>query len=399
MKNPELITIAGTRPELIKLSRFIQLMRENNGGGHSHALLYTGQHYSANMKDIFFDELGIEAADYDLKSNTSDVGQLKGGILSLLERIRPRYVILYGDTNSTMAGALAAQEIGAGLIHIEAGIRDFDLTIPEERVRIYIDSVSDHLLAPTELARTFLEYEQVQGRIAVPGNLISDVCTRMAELAEEKERRLPEGGSSLPGEYLLLTMHRQENVDDPDRLLLLRKHLGTIKDRVVFPVHPRTRNNLARYGISLPENVVLIDAVGYLEFLRLLKNCKLVMTDSGGVTEEAMILKKPCITLRHSTARWETILMKANVLFPLERKDPLGDVIEQMLQVRITGNPYGTDVAEKTVRLVNEIASPSSSSPSHSPSYTKRERGAEGEPIGPISPPGSPRLGAGHQSP
>lgn len=347
MGESKLVTIAGTRPELIKLSHFIQLMNQSR---RSHTLLYTGQHYSNNMKDIFFDELGIQA-DYDLKSNTSDIYKLKENIVAFLRRERPEYVILYGDTNSTMAGTLAAQEVKAGLIHIEAGIRDFDLTIPEERVRIYIDSVSDHLLAPTELAKTFLQYEQVQGDIEVPGNLISDVCIKMSELTDG------DGLGDLPSEYLLLTMHRQENVDDPERLAQLRKHLGTIKEKVVFPIHPRTRNNLAKYDMSLPENVVMIDAVGYLEFLHLLKNCKLVMTDSGGVTEEAMILKKPCITLRHSTARWETILMKANILFPLERKDSLGDVIEQMLGVRITGNPYGTNVAEKAVQMVDKIAS------------------------------------------
>jgi UDP-GlcNAc3NAcA epimerase len=150
-------------------------------------------------------------------------------------------------------------------------------------------------------------------------------------------------------------MHRQENVDDPEKLKLLAKKLASLKHRVVFPVHPRTRINLQKYNISLPENVTAIDAVGYVEFISLLQNCDLVMTDSGGVTEEAVILKKPCVTLRHSTARWETILLKANILYPLDRKDPLADVIDGMLKVKISVNPYGENVAETTSAMVTRI--------------------------------------------
>ncbi|MCI0558680.1 MAG: UDP-N-acetylglucosamine 2-epimerase (non-hydrolyzing) [Nitrososphaera sp.] len=345
-KNVDIVTIAGTRPEIIKLSGLVRLLGNSS---YNHALLYTGQHFSETMKDVFFDELGI-SPQFDLKCNTSDVHSLKVRVVALLKHLRPKYVIVYGDTYSTMAGALAALDIGAKLIHLEAGIRDLDTTIPEERVRMHVDSVSDNLMAPTELAKTFLSYEGITRNVFVTGNLIVDVCRKMAKIADEHKVR------GIPERFLLLTMHRQENVDDPSNLELLRRHLSKLNQKVVFPIHPRTRNNLAKYEITLPPNVIPIDAVGYLEFLYLLKNCDLVMTDSGGVTEESIILKKPCITLRHSTARWETILLKANVLFPLFRRDSLNTVVESMLEVDIRDNPYGEDVASRMTKLVEKIA-------------------------------------------
>lgn len=345
-RKDEIVTLAGTRPEIIKLTMFVKEINRQNDTNHR--LLYTGQHYSINMKDIFFDELGIQP-DYDLGCNTSSVEELTKRTLKFFKEKKPRYVIVYGDTYSTMAGTLAAKQLKIPVIHLEAGIRDLDITIPEEGVRIYIDSVSDFKLAPTELAKTFLYYEGVTNNVFVTGNLISDVCKEMAKICGNYKTM------NIPEDYLLLTMHRPENVDSQEGLWLLSKHLSTLKQKVVFPIHPRTVKNLSKYGITLPDNVIPINATGYLEFLYLLKNCKLVLTDSGGVTEEAIILKKPCITLRHSTARWETILLKANILFPLDRKDSLTDVINRMTEVKIKINPYGENVTKKTVRMIKKI--------------------------------------------
>ena len=341
----EIVTIAGTRPEIIKLSDLLQLL----AGQSNHALLYTGQHYSDNMKSIFFDELNIKP-DYDLRCDSSDVDKLKESMLKFLSKIRPPYMLVYGDTNSTLAGALAAKELGSTLIHVEAGLRCFDLSVPEERARIHVDSVSDYLFPPTELARTFLSYEQIEKNVTITGNLVVDVCRRLSRVADEYGKHY-----SLPERYLLLTMHRQENVDERDRLEMLKKHLSGIKQKIVFPIHPRTRNNLVRYGITLPPNVITTEPAGYMEFLYLLKNCELVMTDSGGVQEEAVILKRPCITLRHVSERWETLLLKANVLFPLYRRDPLSDVIDIMLDAKIERNPYGEDVARRTFNMIKQI--------------------------------------------
>src|SRR5919197_2160302 len=190
----DVVTIAGTRPEIIKLSDLVQLL----DGKGNHALIYTGQHYSDNMKSIFFDELKIKP-DYDLRCDTSDVARLKENMLRLLHEIRPPYVLVYGDTNSSLAGALAAKEVGSRLVHIEAGLRCFDQSVPEEMARIRIDSISDYLFPPTELARTFLSYEQIEKNVFVTGNLVVDVCRRLAKVADEH------GRNDLPSEYLLLT--------------------------------------------------------------------------------------------------------------------------------------------------------------------------------------------------
>jgi UDP-N-acetylglucosamine 2-epimerase len=344
-KKVDIITIAGTRPEIIKLSELVQLL----DGTQNHTLLYTGQHYSDNMKSIFLDELKIKP-DHDLRCDTSDIGTLKQSIVEFLREVRPLYVLVYGDTNSSLAGALAAKEVGSRLVHIEAGLRCFDQSVPEERTRIQIDAASDYLFPPTELARTFLSYEQIEKNVSVTGNLVVDVCRRLAKVADEHGRQ------DLPSEFLLLTMHRQENVDQPARLEMLRKHLAGIKHKIVFPIHPRTKNNLAKYGLSLPDNIITIEPAGYLEFLYLLKNCRLVMTDSGGVQEEAVVLRRPCVTLRHVSERWETLLLKANMLFPLFRHDPLSDVVESMLDAKIDRNPYGENVAKNMLELIKKIA-------------------------------------------
>jgi UDP-N-acetylglucosamine 2-epimerase (non-hydrolysing) len=341
----QVVTIAGTRPEIIKLSDLVRLLADEG----NHALLYTGQHYSDNMKSIFFDELKIKP-DYDLGCDTSDVDTLKENMLRYLREVRPPYVLVYGDTNSTLAGALAAKEIGSTLVHIEAGLRCFDLSVPEERARIQIDSISDYLFPPTELTKTFLSYEQIENNVTITGNLVVDVCRRLANVAEQNGTR-----QDLPDRYLLLTMHRQENVDDQARLEMLREHLSGINHKIVFPMHPRTKNKLAKFGINLPPNVITIEPAGYLEFLYLLKNCQLVMTDSGGVQEEAIVLRRPCVTLRHVSERWETLLLKANVLFPLYRRDSLSKVVDEMLGTKVDRNPYGENVAHTMFKLIKQI--------------------------------------------
>ena len=345
-KNKSIVTIAGTRPEIIKLAELVKLL---NYIRSDHALLYTGQHYSDKMKSVFFEELGV-TPDYDLKCESSDVSTLTQKMRQFLGEMAPSVVLIYGDTSSSLAGALAAKQLGCTIVHIEAGLRCFDMLVPEERARVRIDSISDYLFPPTELARTFLQYEQIEDNVFTTGNLIVDVCKRVSEVAYVAAVNL-----DLPSDYLLLTMHRQENVDNPQRLLMLRKHLSAINHKVVFPIHPRTKKSLAKFEITLPPNVMTIEPAGYLEFLYLLKNCRAVMTDSGGVQEEAIVLGRPCITLRHTSERWETLLMKANVLFPLFREDPMSDVVEEMMGRKITSHPYGKDVAQNILSRINQI--------------------------------------------
>jgi UDP-N-acetylglucosamine 2-epimerase (non-hydrolysing) len=181
--------------------------------------------------------------------------------------------------------------------------------------------------------------------------LIVDICRRLSRVADQY------GRNDLPSEYILLTLHRPENVDDPIKLEMLRKHLKEVRQKVIFPIHPRTKKNLIKYNIKLSSNVIAIEPAGYIDFLYLLKNCKVVLTDSGGIQEEAIVLKKPCITLRHTSARWETILLKANILFPLDRKDSLNDVIDMMLPINITINPFGENVANTTLKVIDKFIS------------------------------------------
>ena len=340
-----IVTVAGTRPEIIKLSEFIRLF-----DGKEHGLLYTGQHFSPKMKDVFLEQLGI-LPDIDLQCGTSDVSVLKENIIKTLKKACPSHIIVYGDTNSSMAASLAAQELGSKLIHIEAGVRDFDLAVPEEGTRIKIDAMSDYLLAPSDFCKMCLKYEQVRGRVDVTGNLIVDVCKKLSRIATKPD------GLILPENFVLLTMHRPENVDDPIKLNLLKKHLSQVDSKVVFPIHPRTQASMKKHGISFSSNVIAIEPVGYLEFLFLLNNCRVVLTDSGGVQEESIVLKKPCITLRHTSARWETILLNANRLFPLDRNDSLNETIREMSEVTIRINPYGEDVATTTYNAIQEFIS------------------------------------------
>jgi UDP-N-acetylglucosamine 2-epimerase (non-hydrolysing) len=344
----ELVTIAGNRPELIKLSELVQLLENRD---YKNGFIYTGQHYSGNMKDIFLEELRLKF-DYDLKIGTSEVSVLREAIAKHLRSISPEFAIIYGDTNSTLAGALAAKDANCKVIHIEAGLRSFDLTRAEERNRMIIDALSDYHLAPTDLNRIFLKYERPESNPYVTGNLIVDVCRKYSE----ENIRVAD---NFPSKFVLLTVHRQESVDDPDLLRHLSHLLSQIRYDVVYPIHPRTKKNLARYNVRLPPNVLCIDAVGYKEFIALLKKCIIVITDSGGVQEEAVVLRRPCITLSNSTERQETLLIKANKLYfpldPKQQKKSINDVIEEMLSSKITLNPYGENVTQRTLQAINDI--------------------------------------------
>ena len=346
MSQLNIVTIAGNRPEVIKLSKIVKDLDCR----YEHAFVYTGQHYSENMKDVFFEELNVQP-DIDLKLSTSNISVLTKSVSNFFSRKSPTHVIVYGDTNSTVAGALAAKKVfNCKIIHIEAGLRSFDLQMPEEKNRILVDSISDHLLAPTDLSKLFLKYEDKLKNVVVTGNPIVDICRKFYYMT-----RMPK--LDLPDEFVLLTIHRSENVDNPYILKLLMKCLLQIKHKVVFPIHPRTRKNLLRFDINVPSNVLMIDPLSYLEFLALVKKTLLVLTDSGGLQEECIILKKPCITLRHTTERWETLLLKANVLFPISKNmtDSLDHVIEKMLNVNIRKNPYGENVHTKIMKRIQAI--------------------------------------------
>jgi len=344
LKICDIMTLAGTRPEVIKLSLFVKQFSDFN-----HTYVYTGQHYSKNMKDIFFDELD-SSPDIDLAIHSSNVMTIKSKMLKLLQDVKPSILVVYGDTNSTLAGALAAKETGTKLVHIEAGLRSFDMRMPEELNRIKTDHLSNYLFCPTSISKDYLRYENITKNVYVMGNLIADVCKKISQVNNIKKFNLPK-------DFLLLTLHRTENVDDIDTLLNLQKILQEVGHyHIVFPVHPRTKKILNSHNIKLPTNVMMIDPLGYTEFISLLNNSRLVLTDSGGVQEESIILKKPCITLRQTTERPETILMGSNRLFPLlKNQENFADVVDEMFQIKFSQHPYGSSVAIKISNKIKTI--------------------------------------------
>ena len=333
----KITTIAGTRPEIIKLSSLISGLDENYP---NHEFLYTGQHYSPEMKSIFFKELNVRLPDCDLSVNSSDTEKLAESVYSHLkeEEDKPHYVIVYGDTNSTLAGAKAAKAVGSKLIHLEAGLRSFDMGMPEERNRILVDKMSAYHFPPTDLSRLFLTYEGYpQENIFVTGNLVVDACqTYLPEALKKVSCEKPS---------LLMTLHRQENVDNPTTLRKFVNALSKVEEPIVFPIHPRTRKSLKENKIELPGNIVPIDPLGYLDFIGKLYHSSLVLTDSGGVQEEAITLKKPCITMRKNTERWETVLLGANVLYDIDSDVELKPLVDEMKSrtdmISRIKNPYG----------------------------------------------------------
>jgi UDP-N-acetylglucosamine 2-epimerase len=350
IERKKIVIISGTRPEIIKLSELVKSFDSD----YQIIVVYTSQHFSKDMCDNFLKELGVKI-DYNLSCCTSDIGILKKSIQNCLGKLSADHVIVYGDTNSSLAGALVAKNMNCNLIHLEAGLRCFDMTMVEEQNRIKIDSISDFLLAPTDLNKIFLQYEGFSAdKIVVTGNLIVDVCKKYSS------HLVPEQKNRLPLKYILLTFHRQENVDNPQKLNQLMNIISRVPYTIVFPIHPRTRSNLKSYNIQLPINVISTDPVDYKQFLSLIHNSVLVMTDSGGVQEEAVVLKKPCITLRRNTERQETLLIKANRLFyPFDKDDgqsgSLNCMINEMLSVKIHPNPYGENVTKKTVDSIKKI--------------------------------------------
>jgi len=343
----DIVFIVGNRPEIIKLSLLMERLQ-----GDNITFVYTGQHFSYEMKDQFLDWFGVRF-DHDLRCQTSDIVQLRNSIVDLLTSKRPKYVVVYGDTNSTVAGALAAKHTGCKLIHLEAGLRSFDHQMIEERNRVLVDSLSDYLLAPTLLNHTFLRYEGRQDGVYVSGNMIVDVCKKYSQIIDQTQLHL---SKPLPNEYILLTVHRAETVDNPVVLSIILSELSKLNYEIIFPIHPRTHSSILRYSLPVPRNVRLIPPQGYPEFLTLIKKSILVMTDSGGVQEEAVIMRKPCVTLRDSTERQETLLVKANRLCPVwKRENSLVDTVREMVGIKIVTHPYGQNVTEKTVEIIDEI--------------------------------------------
>jgi UDP-N-acetylglucosamine 2-epimerase len=332
-----IVTVVGNRPQFIKAAGVSRLLRER----HEELLIHTGQHYDDDLSKIFFEELDLPAPDRELGTGSGSSPAQTSRMLEALEpELRsadPDLVVVYGDTNSTLAGALCAAQVGLPVAHVEAGMRSFDRLMPEELNRVLTDHASDLLLCSTQTAVANLEREAALGERHLVGDVMADVSLAVRPLAERRSRALEEHGLEA-GRYLLLTAHRAGNVDDPERLRRLVELLEALPERTLFPIHPRTRSRLAAAGsldrLESLGHLTLTPPLGYLDFLVLGRSARAILTDSGGVQKEALLLGVPCLTMRDVTEWIETVASGWNVLVDLdkeaalralERPRPLGD--------------------------------------------------------------------------
>jgi UDP-GlcNAc3NAcA epimerase len=301
----KILSVVGNRPQFIKSAPLSLSLRE---AGVHEIVLHTGQHYDAELSQVFFDELGLAEPGYRLDLHSADPAAMRPGILDVLGRERPDWTLVYGDTNTTVAGARAAAEGAVPVAHVEAGLRSGDLSMPEERNRIEVDGIAQLLFAPDERSRTTLEGEGVTGRIEVVGDVMRDALDLFAPVARERSRVLERIGVE-PGGYLVCTVHREANVR-PERLLRIVEGLNRLDEPVVFPAHPRTASVVS----GLAPHVQLVPPLGYLDFGALASQARVIVTDSGGLQKEAYWYGVPCVTLRPSTEWVDTVAAGANVL-------------------------------------------------------------------------------------
>jgi len=360
--------VLGTRPQIIKSALLIHHLARSPDV--EFVLIHTGQHHDYEMSSIFFKELSLPEPNYNLGVGGGSHGWQTAMMILRLEEVlskeRPDIVVVPGDTNSTLAGALAAVKMGIPVAHVEAGARSYDMRMPEEVNRRVVDHISSILFAPTRNCAENLRRESVLGKVFEVGDTMYDVLLRWLPRAE-KSSILDELGLERNG-YIFLTVHRQENVDEPGRLANLLKALSELRDfPVVFPVHPRTRKRLEEFGLmpKLREltHVKAVDPVGYIESLALIKNAKVVLTDSGGVQKEAFWLGIPCITLRENTEWVETVEIGANRLVGMDSarivaavKEVVEGESEIRKKIREAPNPFGDGRAsERIVEILRQI--------------------------------------------
>jgi UDP-N-acetylglucosamine 2-epimerase (non-hydrolysing) len=349
--------VLGTRPEIIKMSPVIRELM-----GSDFLAVHTGQHYSHELDRTFFQELSLPEPEYNLVvgsgSHAYQTGEIMKGVERIIQKEDLGLVLVEGDTNSVIAGSLAASKLNVPVGHVEAGLRSYDRTMPEEINRIVADHVSDLLFAPTETSRENLLREGIPSeKIYVTGNTVVDAVYQNLELAKKESTPLGELGLK-SGEYFLVTAHRAENTDNPKRLQGILDGLDRIAKKhelpVVFPVHPRTMKMIQQNNHQTGETT-LIAPVGYLDFLLLEASARLILTDSGGVQEEACIHRVPCVTLRDNTERPETIEIGANMLAGTNPTNIMKRVAEMLQVSKEWENPYGNGkAAKRIVEIIHE---------------------------------------------
>jgi UDP-N-acetylglucosamine 2-epimerase len=348
----KILSVVGARPNFVKLAPLSRAVRNK----FEEVIVHTGQHYNYEMDKIFFDELGIPEPDYHLGVGSGTHGHQTGEMIKRIEDVlieeEPELVLDFGDTNTTLAGAIAAVKLHIKIAHVEAGLRSYDKKMPEEINRVLVDHCSDLLFCPTKTAVDNLRNEGIIGGVYLTGDVMVDSLDYCITIAEKKSKILDELGLK-PKEYFLATVHRAENTDDPERL---RRIVDAFCEagNVVFPCHPRTEKLLRQFGLwdRLQENVKIIKPIGYFGMLLLEKNSKKILTDSGGVQKEAYILGVPGITLRDNTEWVETVEDGWNVLVGAE-KETIVKAIREFEPETEQRDVFGKgDASEKMVRII-----------------------------------------------
>jgi UDP-GlcNAc3NAcA epimerase len=351
-----IVSIAGARPQFIKAA---VVARAAQAAGAAHQLIHTGQHYDFEMSQVFFDELGIPAPERHLEVGSAAHGAQTGEMIKrlepALEQLRPDWVVLYGDTNSTLAGAVVSSKMHIPTAHVEAGLRSFNRRMPEELNRVAADHLSDLLLAPTPVAVRNLEREGLGARIVMTGDVMYDAALIYRQTARARH---PEAAARRPGSFALATIHRAENTDDPARLAGILEGLERVASQcpVVLPLHPRTRKALDAMGWR-PRAVELRAPAGYLEMLLLEAAARVILTDSGGVQKEAYFARVPCVTLREETEWEETLAGGCNALAGADA-DRIVAAVERAAAAGPWGDCYGAgDAGARVVAALSRYGS------------------------------------------
>ncbi|GAA0076897.1 UDP-N-acetylglucosamine 2-epimerase (non-hydrolyzing) [Clostridium sp. CTA-5] len=346
----KVLTVIGARPQFIKAATVSNKIRKNN----TEILVHTGQHYDNNMSDIFFEELGIPKPDYNLSIGSSNHGHQTGSMMIALEEIylkeKPDMVLVYGDTNSTLAGALCASKLLIPVSHVEAGLRSFNKTMPEEQNRILTDHISDLLFVPTLTAENNLKAENITKGVYNTGDVMYDAINLFKERAKEMSN-IVEKLDLAPESYILSTIHRAENTNSIERLTSIIGALSNCNEKIILPLHPRTKKFIQEYNLPIGENVTIIDPVGYLEMISLENNSKKILTDSGGVQKEAYFLKKPCITMRDETEWVETVNNGWNTIVGSDSNK----ILDAIANFNPTGNPPSAFGEGNTSEIITNI--------------------------------------------
>ena len=348
----KIFSIVGARPQFIKLAPLSAAL----AGFHEEYIVHTGQHYDYAMSEKIFNDLEIRKPDIHLEVGSASQAAQTGKMMIELEKVmveqKPDITIVFGDTNSTLAGALAAAKLNVPIIHIEAGLRSYNKDMPEEINRVVTDHVSSYLFVPTLTAMDIVKSEGLEQRAYLTGDIMVDTMKKNLELALKRSTIISDLKLE-DKEYNLLTLHRNYNVDHADVLKHILCQLGKLNDRVIFPVHPRTRKMLQKSD-GIPQNIEMMEPQGYLDFIVLEYYAKRIITDSGGIQKEAYILRKPCITLRTETEWVETVNEKWNLLINPSDKD-IAAKINGFQPASEQREVFGKEVTKKMVQIINSI--------------------------------------------